>query len=1032
MKKRILSALLVCVMLIGLVPMMGTETKAASRMSLAELQAKFPTGKYWNHVTQSNHNPYGCTTCNNPDGWTNSPCYAHPCYSVPVGQCDCNYFAGSWQCCGFAKKLAYDAYGTEYYNNSPITNKSSVISSVKPGDVIHYYGNGADATDGHWVFVIGVSGSVITIGECNWWANGQAAGNMCIIHWGRTADINNFSSVYLYSAPSELNMSTAPTSYTVTFDANGGSVSPSSKTVSPGSAVGSLPTPTRSGYDFAGWYLSTNSGSSPENSSTVINSNTTLHAHWANKVYSGDKISYDAQGGELPSAVESYNLAGFNIGRPERSVVIYNCGGDIVETNSAGGEVAVDSTGKMVQIRGWGTSEPLTVPAGGFVVSAQSGGNAFVNSAYFDTGYYAAYDKTLNVVKLYENSEAYAAENKYLTSGKTYGALPTPTLEGYIFEGWYTAANGGDQITSSSVYSGVKTLYAHWRSEHNYTVTQSVPAGCVTDGYEVYTCSDCGDYYTVTLPATGHTFNYATVHATCTEPAKYVGTCSVCGIEVTEDFEWLEERPADVGDGNIETKTQYRSANVTWSDKGYVKTKPVESDTLHITDTETVTDSAAYSYKKYFRYVIMQNGLLYSYASNASGRKYQEIKSIDYSNLYFINTNEWEDGYMTCRSYVDSAGQYPMYFDSNYNTRNSQTGETTGDYSDGAAYWFVGETVNVPAVTHTEWRYEVKNVGAFSDWQDEPIAESDSVTVETRTLYRFAEAATGHNYVSDTVAPTCTEAGYTSYVCANCGDSYTTNEVPALGHSFGEWIVTTAPQVGVAGVETRTCTRAGCTATETRAVDPLPDPTPDPDAPKLVVSDVRTQAGKQITVTVSLENNPGIAGLDLRLTYDASVLTLDNVANGGMFSGFSSGRNILFDENGDVTDDGTLMTLTFTVADGAEAGEYAIGITVRGATNYDLDDVELAVVAGKVTVVDFIYGDVNDDGVITIKDVVLMRRFLSNYDEQSGTSTVSVGLGADANGDGAYTIKDVVILRRFLSNYDEQSGTSTVVLGPQG
>lgn len=44
------------------------------------------------------------------------------------------------------------------------------------------------------------------------------------------------------------------TKYTVTFDANGGSVSPTSKTYTSGSMYGELPVPSRSGYKFVGWF----------------------------------------------------------------------------------------------------------------------------------------------------------------------------------------------------------------------------------------------------------------------------------------------------------------------------------------------------------------------------------------------------------------------------------------------------------------------------------------------------------------------------------------------------------------------------------------------------------------------------------------------------------------------------------------------------------------------------------------------------------------------------------------------------------
>ena len=48
--------------------------------------------------------------------------------------------------------------------------------------------------------------------------------------------------------------------------------------------------------------------------------------------------------------------------------------------------------------------------------------------------------------------------------------------------------------------------------------------------------------------------------------------------------------------------------------------------------------------------------------------------------------------------------------------------------------------------------------------------------------YTEAIPATDHMYGKEVVEPTCTEPGYTKYTCAYCGDSYTTDEKPALGH----------------------------------------------------------------------------------------------------------------------------------------------------------------------------------------------------------------------------------------------------------
>ena len=42
-------------------------------------------------------------------------------------------------------------------------------------------------------------------------------------------------------------------------------------------------------------------------------------------------------------------------------------------------------------------------------------------------------------------------------------SLPIPTRDGYMFVGWFTAAEGGEEVTSDTVVTGDMTLYAHWR-----------------------------------------------------------------------------------------------------------------------------------------------------------------------------------------------------------------------------------------------------------------------------------------------------------------------------------------------------------------------------------------------------------------------------------------------------------------------------------------------------------------------------------------------------------------------------------------
>lgn len=236
-----------------------------------------------------------------------------------------------------------------------------------------------------------------------------------------------------------------------------------------------------------------------------------------------------------------------------------------------------------------------------------------------------------------------------------------------------------------------------------------------------------------------------------------------------------------------------------------------------------------------------------------------------------------------------------------------------------------------------------------------------------------------------------------------------------------------SPDMTTAGSKTVTVTYQGKTTTFTITVNK----TVDENAPQIIVESKRANTGKQIELTLSLKNNPGIAGLAVSLKYDESVLTLVEVRKGDMFSGFDSGKNITWDESSNVTADGTLATLVFSVADTAAPGDYAIQVIPRSCTDENVEDVTLTPVNGVVTVVDVVYGDVNGDGKIDMKDVVLLRKYIVNYDYDTESSSVAVELGADANGDGKIDMKDVVLLRKYIVNYDYDTETSTIVLGPQ-
>ena len=92
--------------------------------------------------------------------------------------------------------------------------------------------------------------------------------------------------------------------YTITLDANGGTVELSTLTTGDGwKLTGDLPTPTRDGYTFAGWFTKAEGGTAVTNE-TVFDKDTTICAHWIVNQYT---ITFETDGGsEIAPIIQDY------------------------------------------------------------------------------------------------------------------------------------------------------------------------------------------------------------------------------------------------------------------------------------------------------------------------------------------------------------------------------------------------------------------------------------------------------------------------------------------------------------------------------------------------------------------------------------------------------------------------------------------------------------------------------------------------------------------------------------------------------
>ncbi|MGN1060785.1 MAG: InlB B-repeat-containing protein [Candidatus Coproplasma sp.] len=81
-----------------------------------------------------------------------------------------------------------------------------------------------------------------------------------------------------------------------------------------------------------------------------------------------------------------------------------------------------------------------------------------------DVNYYARFTQTLNqyTYTFYDSDGTTVIKTETVDYGTTIVAPDEPTKENYTFDGWFTAASGGTQVTDFGTISADVSYYAHW------------------------------------------------------------------------------------------------------------------------------------------------------------------------------------------------------------------------------------------------------------------------------------------------------------------------------------------------------------------------------------------------------------------------------------------------------------------------------------------------------------------------------------------------------------------------------------------
>ena len=523
---------------------------------------------------------------------------------------------------------------------------------------------------------------------------------------------------------------------------------------------------------------------------------------------------------------------------------------------------------------------------------------------------------------------------------------------------------------------------------HSYTSEVTTAPKCNAYGVETYTCSKCGDSYTLKLAMADHTYDdgVITTEMSCMSSGVMTYTCTGCGRTKTSVIEApythsyddgvVATAPTCVEDGimtytctvcgKTKTDTVFSSAKYCVVDKSEGTVARAASCTLagvihytcsvcgNVRDTTTIP-ALGHSYDAGVvttEPTCTEDGIMTYTCQNCGGTKTEAIASAGEHNY---STVTWSS--VTCES-------------SGMEKRVCACGASTMVKVDALGHDIVKH--DAKAATCTEAGYaayetcsrcdystyaEISASGhAYDGGKTTKNATCTETGVETYTCttcgasYTESVAALGHSVVTEpAVAPTCDFSGCTekSY-CSRCGTVLVpAEEVPATGHDWDDGVVTKEASAAESGIMTYTC--GICSATRTTVIPALGEDTEDNTLDYDVNADGTTDSRDVIALMKHVIETQTAANLEAADTNgDGSIDILDVIRLVNYLSMY-----------GDVDLDSTVET--------EDASQ--ILLSSSGQTSV-FDDEETGMLSA-------ITGDVNGDGAIDARDATQVSRYVN-------------------------------------------------------
>ena len=297
---------------------------------------------------------------------------------------------------------------------------------------------------------------------------------------------------------------------------------------------------------------------------------------------------------------------------------------------------------------------------------------------------------------------------------------------------------------------------------HSYVDVVTAPT-CDSAGYTTHTCSVCGDSYVdAIVPATGHSYVDVVTAPTCEKGGYTTHTCSVCGSSYVDtmtdalghDYQTVVTAPTCDAMG-------YTTHTCTRCGNSYVDSYTQAADhsyTSEVTKQPTCTEEGVRTF------TCTNCGKSYTESIPMIAHSYEAVRTDpDCTHMGYTTYTCSACGDSYKADFVDATG---------HDCEATVVAPTCEGY---------GYTEN--HCKHCDYTYisEIR----------QPLGHDDKLT--------GAKEAT------------CTEPGYTGdMVCTRCGEVHSKGEeIPALGHDYGDWTTVKEADCFHTGLEERKCGRCG-------------------------------------------------------------------------------------------------------------------------------------------------------------------------------------------------------------------------------